>query len=51
MREDRIALEHHADVALMRGNVIDALLVEADVATLDAVESCDHAQERRLAAA
>ena len=51
MREDRIALEHHADVALMRGNVIDSLLVEADVAALDAVESCDHAQERRLAAA
>ena len=51
MRENRIALEHHADVALVRRDVVDDLVVEADLAALDGVESGNHAQERRLSTA
>ena len=51
MREDRIVLEHHADVALGRIQIIDQRIVEIEFATLDGVEARDHAQQSRLAAA
>ena len=51
MGENRIALENHADIALMRRDIIDDLIIEADLAAFDAVETRDHAQERRLATA
>ena len=31
MREDRVALKDHADISLMRRNVIDALLIEENI--------------------
>ena len=51
MRKDRITLEYHADVAFMRGQIVDRLPIELDHAALDGVEPRDHPQERRLAAA
>ena len=51
MREDRIVLEDHADIALVRRNAVDDLIIETDVAGFDAVETGDHAQQGGLAAA
>ena len=51
MREDGVVLEHHADAALARVNVVDAGIIEVEVAALDGVEAGDHAQQRSLAAA
>ena len=51
VREDGVVLEHHADVALMSGHVVDALVAEIEVAALDGVKARYHAQKRGLAAA
>ena len=51
VREDGIVLEHHADVALAGVHIVDALLVEEDVAALNGVEACDHTEKGGLAAA
>ena len=51
MREDRIALENHADVPLVRRDIVDPLLIKEDISALNAVEPCDHPQERCLSAA
>ena len=51
VREDGIVLEHHADVALAGVHIVDALLVEEDVAALNGVEACDHTEKSGLAAA
>ena len=51
VREDRVVLEHHADVALGRVQIVDARVVEIEIAALDGVEARDHAQQRGLAAA
>ncbi len=51
VREQRIGLEDHADVALVRGLVSDILSVDGDAARGRAFEARDHAQRRRLAAA
>ncbi|MET4795332.1 hypothetical protein ABIF64_007510 [Bradyrhizobium japonicum] len=48
VREDRVVLKHHAGVAAMRGQSIDAPTVEANGAGFDIDEACDHAQQRRL---
>ena len=48
---DGIVLEHHADVALAGVHIVDALLVEEDVAALNGVETCDHTEKGGLAAA
>ena len=48
MREYRVALKHHANVALMGGNVVDDLVIEADRSALDGVEARDHAEKCRL---
>ena len=50
VREDRIVLEHHADVALAGVDEIDPVVVEEEIPSLDRVESGDHAQQRRLSA-
>ena len=49
--EDGVALEHHADVALVGGHVVDDLVAEGDGAALDGVEARDHAKQRGFAAA
>ena len=51
MREQRIALEHHAGIPFVRGQLVDAHTVQQDLAFTDALKSRDHAQGRGLAAA
>ena len=51
VRVERVVLEHHGDVALLRRQVVDHPLADADLARGDVLEPGDHAQQRRLAAA
>ena len=51
MRVERVILEHHRDVAILRRPVVDDLAADIDVAGGDFLEARDHAQRRRLAAA
>ena len=44
MRENRIVLEHHADVALFWRQIVNLLVVEIKVSALNGVESGDHSQ-------
>jgi len=48
VREKRIILEHHADAALVRGDIVDALAVEPDLAKGRGFEAREHHQTRRL---
>ena len=51
MGEQRVALEHHAGVPLVRGQLVDAHAVQEDLPVADAFKARDHAQGRGLAAA
>ena len=51
MREQGIVLEHHAEAALFRPQVVDAALVEPDAAAGRRQQAGDDVQGRRLAAA
>ena len=51
MREQRVRLEHHRDAPLGRSETGDVAAVDHDPAFRRRVESGDHAQRRRLAAA
>jgi len=51
MRKQRVVLEHHADVALVRRHVIEQLAVEADFAAGREFEARQHHQARGLARA
>ena len=51
MGEDRIVLEHHADVSLGGIQIVDTAVVEVEIAALDAVEASDHAQQSGFTAA
>ena len=51
MREDGVALEHHADVALIAGHMVDHGIVKPDFTLFDGIEARDHAQQRGFAAA
>ncbi len=51
MRVERVALEHHRDVALVRGDVVHDLLVEDQIAVRDLLEPCNHVEGRGFAAA
>ncbi len=51
VRIERVVLEHHRDVAVLRRHVIDDVAADHDVAVGDVLEACDHPQGRRLAAA
>ena len=51
MREDRIILEHHANIALGRIQIVDHLVPKIKRTAFNGVESGDHPQQRRLAAA
>ena len=49
--ENGVVLEHHADVPLVGGHVVDPLVAEIEVAALDGVEARNHAQQGGFAAA
>ena len=51
VRVERVVLEDHRDVALLRRQLVDHLLADADLAVRDLLEPREHAQCRRLAAA
>ena len=51
VREQRVVLEHHADVALVRRRVVDRPTVEHDLAVRDALEAGEHHQAGGLARA
>jgi len=51
MREHRVALEHHRDVAIAGRQVGHISIADADAAPIHALESRDGPQKRRLAAA
>jgi len=51
VREQRIRLEHHVHVALVRRDTGDVVTVQEDIAFCRLVESGDHPQGGRLAAA
>ena len=51
VRVERVALEHHRDVALLRGHVVDQLVADPDLAFGRILQPGDHPQQRRLAAA
>ena len=51
IRENRVILKNHTDPALAGIHVVDALIVEIEVAALDRVKASDHSQQRCLAAA
>ena len=51
VRIERVVLEHHRDVALLRRHVVDDAVADADLAAGDLLQPGDHAQQRRLAAA
>ena len=51
VRVERVVLEHHGDVAVLGGPVVDDLAADENVARGDLLEAGDHAQRRRLAAA
>ena len=51
VRIQRIVLEHHGDVALFGSNSVDDSAADVDFAFADFLETRDHPQQRRLAAA
>ncbi len=51
VRIERVALEHHGDVAVARRHVVHHAVADHDAALADVLESGQHAQRRRLAAA
>ena len=51
VRVERIALEHHRDVALLRAPIVDDHVVDQQLAARDVLEAGDHAQHGALAAA
>ena len=51
VREQRVVLEDHADAALVRRHVVDALAVERDRAGGRILEAGEHHERRRLAGA
>ena len=48
---ERIALEHHGDIAVFRIEVIDPLAIDENIAFCGLLETGDHAHGRRLATA
>ena len=51
IRVERVVLEHHRDVALLRRHIIEARAPKENVALRDLFETGHHSQGRRLAAA
>ena len=50
MRIKRVILKHHGDVAVAWRLVVDALAIDHHIATADALQARDHAQQGRFAA-
>ena len=50
VRIERVVLEHHRDVALLRRHAVDHLTADADFAVGDLLEPGNHPQQGRLAA-
>src|SRR5881409_346750 len=50
VRVQRVALEHHRDVAILRIEVVHEAVSDVDLAFVRRLESCDAPQGRRLAA-
>ena len=51
MRIQRIALENHRDVAILRRNVVDELAIDVQFTAGDVFQTSDHAQGGGLTAA
>src|SRR5690242_798902 len=51
MRKDRVVLKHHAEIAPPRRDGGDVAPVDQDTAAGGPLETCDYAQDRRLAGA
>ena len=51
MRKERVVLEHHADIAPVRGYAADVRVVDQDLPGFGLDEPGDRAQQRGLAAA
>jgi len=51
VRVERVALEDHRDVAILRRQVVDDPIADADLAAADLLEAGEHAQGGGLAAA
>jgi hypothetical protein len=51
VRVERVVLEHHRDVAVLRRQLVHDVAVDPELAVGDVLESGDHPQGRRLAAA
>ena len=51
MRIERVVLEHHRDIAVLRGNVVDDRAIDGDLAAGDLFKTGDHSQCRRFSAA
>ena len=51
VRVERVVLEDHRDVAILRGEVVHDALADRDRPVADLLEAGDHAQRGRLAAA
>ena len=47
---ERVILEHHGDVAVLRLQAVDDPAADGDGAAADFLEARDHAQRRRFAA-
>ena len=50
VRIQRVALEHHRDVAVARGDLVDDLAADPQLAGRDVLEPRDHVQRGRLPA-
>ena len=51
MAEQRVVLEHKTDAAPARRQVVDPLARDEDIAAVGMLETCNHAQDGRLATA
>src|SRR5205807_6818790 len=51
VRIERVALKDHGDVALARGELVHDAVADPDLAVRDLLETRDHPERRRLAAA
>ena len=51
VRIERVVLENHRDVPLLRRHVVDDALADQDVALRNLLEPGDHAEQRRFPAA
>lgn len=51
VRVERVVLEHHRDVAILRRDVGDVRFADENAALVDLFKACEHAKGRRFSAA